>query len=985
MGVRRRSILDISDLKSKNIFRALSRNPTDQDLFSAYNSIRILNSPQQVFEFSEIALSQPIRKHFSHECYFPQNLNQLFNPTMFTPVSLEKEFLYQCAHINHQQKHLVSSFEKIGIINSKIAGGDLSLAFNLVCEFIEEFGVSRTIIKKLAFIHANSTQEDGINSYVTELIEAPAKQGTAAHYFQLYEIFDDGFLIETFRRWYERVAKLDNTRSRHKYLYNLWPNSLTKSVLNSSLNVVGVASIIDCAHQVLSLKFSHNPTNLKELFSTHKNCFSQDLLTAYKECFCDHEGEIIEALKTKEQYTTSRGAYRVASVLQEYSSLHKFKSSIDIPHCVRLTGADIDWENYQTVHLGSSFFPLDLSLKKLGKKSTPQPTNMLCYQYHEADSFLKTTATIEALRRGNKLTSLTDIEVRRLLDGTESLAHLLTFEEITELHNCSKAENQLVIACLTTCLLYQSDPNDERDFDFRMDMQDAVLSWFDGDIIVFLDWLFNRTPMIARVIGEICDLSLMQKLYLLFDDYDKAFEARRSILIWLGDKFDDNSYVELANRLSTDKKIRKIKGAIDDAKIFVDELKFNQWLASEIHEDLRRFSRSADLHAGKKPSSKINQIGDDFGGDFWLFRACQDAFNEFCMSPIYGVASYLSRRIRHGTLDGHLMTPVKRFFNKQEFSSLFDDTRFSNAANIWLNDYTSFVTNLRRDYLHFQSVDRPKGFLSSDLQNSTTSFEHTQKFIAVIKDHLAEGVATEHILRTFPKYCWQCIETDLVKIKLYINQITLSEIVPSIGTSFTMEHAEQQKLTKFRNNLTRLISARHTELIGWFEKPDAISLTVTIRELACVVINGVREFDDTDLFSPEVIFTGTVDDQLHGYVYHILHDCMFILIGNIAKWGNPKGRIVIEAERNTIGSDNLIKISISSEYLNTENKQSDIETINAKMSSTNTIELMTKDRGSGLGKLRKIIEQLPESYSLEYDLTDVVKFSVIIPIVWMQI
>ena len=57
-----------------------------------------------------------------------------------------------------------------------------------------------------------------------------------------------------------------------------------------------------------------------------------------------------------------------------------------------------------------------------------------------------------------------------------------------------------------------------------------------------------------------------------------VFEARAKLLDSDGRRFDEPSAFERAKALRLDQKLRKIRGEIDDNRVYVDSLRFGQWL-----------------------------------------------------------------------------------------------------------------------------------------------------------------------------------------------------------------------------------------------------------------------------------------------------------------------------------------------------------------------------------------------------------------------
>ena len=78
-------------------------------------------------------------------------------------------------------------------------------------------------------------------------------------------------------------------------------------------------------------------------------------------------------------------------------------------------------------------------------------------------------------------------------------------------------------------------------------------------------------------------------------------------------------------------------------------------------------------------------------------------------APIFGVNSYLSRRIRHGTLRGFLIAPVKKILDAEKYERLWEDPDIARDLNKWFAQLDDTIAFLRDEYFHFRSADKPKG------------------------------------------------------------------------------------------------------------------------------------------------------------------------------------------------------------------------------------------------------------------------------------
>jgi hypothetical protein len=103
-------------------------------------------------------------------------------------------------------------------------------------------------------------------------------------------------------------------------------------------------------------------------------------------------------------------------------------------------------------------------------------------------------------------------------------------------------------------------------------------------------------------------------------------------------------------------------------------------------------------------SRPIIQVNDH---EYLISQIAKDAFEQFCMNAEFGIESYLSRRIRHNTLDGVTMDTIDAVLRKPEYAAQMSSPSTRRVVEPWMTTYKAIVDKLRRDYLQFKSPDLP--------------------------------------------------------------------------------------------------------------------------------------------------------------------------------------------------------------------------------------------------------------------------------------
>ena len=189
------------------------------------------------------------------------------------------------------------------------------------------------------------------------------------------------------------------------------------------------------------------------------------------------------------------------------------------------------------------------------------------------------------------LHALLNVSLRSSPSETVGLSRLLDKAELMELRECSERDDADVIVFLAMVMLNDREPNEDIAFEMRMAFQKVVIQYHNSDIIRFLDWLHKRTASLCPVVVELCDITFLEKLYLINSTYEKVLSVRQDICRWTASTFGWKEYESIADRLALDSKVRRIREGIDETRIFVDVIRYKQWALDTLAPTLRKFER----------------------------------------------------------------------------------------------------------------------------------------------------------------------------------------------------------------------------------------------------------------------------------------------------------------------------------------------------------------------------------------------------------
>ncbi|WP_236467340.1 hypothetical protein, partial [Pseudomonas syringae] len=156
-------------------------------------------------------------------------------------------------------------------------------------------------------------------------------------------------------------------------------------------------------------------------------------------------------------------------------------------------------------------------------------------------------------------------------------------------------------------------------------------------------------------------------------------EIRASLHEWMAEFTKDEHYFQRARAVRIDHQINRVRNEIDDHRIYVDPSRFSSWIEDEMMIELGSALTSTGL--GKKGTSVTCD-------ETIISMVMTQSYNAFCSNAVFGIASYIGRRIRHGTFHGHVYSSVINSVEKStKFKPLFENSQFTAKWNTWKDNY----------------------------------------------------------------------------------------------------------------------------------------------------------------------------------------------------------------------------------------------------------------------------------------------------------
>jgi hypothetical protein len=594
----------------------------------------------------------------------------------------------------------------------------------------------------------------------------------------------------------------------------------------------------------------------------------------------------------------------------------------------------------------------DAAITDIATAKCTEPLNLRLIDPTKCGNFHRSVYIIWLIETGRSLKQLSGSDFNGLMNNTVDISKLLSPSEIIKYF--PNLENDLLHECLVSALLHDAMPTDRSEHRLRKDLQELLIKRYDRNILQFIKTMYQTSPHVGAYFFHTCSQTFLTKLYDIFEDNSAIIETRCELLKWFGEEFNDNDALRRAQSLRLELKLQEVRGDIDDNRIIVDHARFHDWMSENVLSDLRDVSSlliNDDKLICTADGDFTNPVNIIKRPEWWLASIIDRCFYEFCTNKNYGVESYIGRRIRHGSLDGLMLTDVQKLIGEKKKKYQYDFS-FQQTLDDWLERYKEAISNYGLNLLQIHS---PKSHKKGKIIPTVASSQKTtllSSALIEIQGHLRNGdifKAKDYIY----EYCWHFLEIDLKNLREELNKVRGSQIIEN-------SDIEEGKLRCARE-INSLTASKFDKLSIWLQKPNNISPTTSLNLLFSAVVDEAKE--QFPLFDPEVITDGEIDLNLQGHGYHFFYDILQILVGNVAKHGKHRSKMVFSFITNASGHSIL---KITSEVLNPTGLQ---ERINA-LFQEDISDAMSISRNSGIKKLRVLERDIPEIDYIEYQILE---------------
>lgn len=898
--MRRDEILKQFDIRTRNKLRAIL---SDED-GNAINRLAKLSKnfgTAQTKALESILSSSALTRAVKKSDFFPKN--PPFFDTLQEHRNLDLNALLNIVETSARThkvrlKRLANSLKEI---DKLYANNDFSTCIDLIIETLRSDGWSHALLRRIILIRENLGQ-GCVDDRIEDLVLRAGIKGVVV-----------SSLIHTYAR---DQSILTSKRSVLNISDRGTINRYTRTL--SKLSVQPFASSAqDLGHFIREvLKCSLIDVIILAKFNCH---FFQ--LSAYPAIMdiskAIGQPEVFESLVETYDATSSDSEYvffKQSSAWLEYAPVRQYRVLIDSYYDASREQVNVmsdelgrileAWAGNTTLHtlVGSTQFTKHnyFALAKLEMAGNVTRSALFNYWLIESEGQI-------GFEKEDLLT---------LMGLTRELARTVPIKSVRTAAKLAKDE---LVKLILFLLLAKRSKNELDSFLLRKLLEEITFKHHDGSLVNLVKFYEVSHPYVSEYIYDIATEDFLAKLTKLAPHRADIPEIRASLHEWMAGFANDEHYLQRARAVRIDHQINRVRNEIDDHRIYVDPSRFSSWIEDEMMIELG--SALTSTGSGKKGVSVTCD-------ETVISMVMTQSYNAFCSNAVFGIASYIGRRIRHGTFHGHVYSSVINSLEKSDkFKSLFTNFQFVTKWSAWKDIYNGSVEKIIAERLHVYSKSKPLGLLTPEVLTPQKQ-DVLSAAVTNISNSYIESTSTADVCPTIIDYCWRLAELDLVPVIRYLkaqqtplkNQKFLDEELVPAAAAVNTRLAEA-----FRRDLELAIDRKFSTMLGWFKRPSIVAPKASVSLLFAATVAEVK--DTIPDFNPQNADNSKEDIELVGNFYHLIYDSLAIVVSNAAKYADrsrplnrkfeivhgDKKRLFIEISSSIKPTDDPTEISLNIE------------------------------------------------------------------------
>ena len=761
-----KSLGDIQNSRTRNIVRGLLSRDIKEHLAAAtINNLINTASDADISVLFELIFTHPLFSRLPVPEPFPTLPPVTRNLTRLDFQTLGRAVEFQLARIRPLSDRLVSALDAIHQLNSAIVAGDIERAVELARDHPSGHGYSLVYLRKIAFLNAHYPSHEEIQTLSREVFLEYGFERRNIVALAVVDPMDSSYMYVQLRRSmldYVANPRINQT-ARDIVDWVFRPIKSRPAELTSQLQSHGLNSALDALLFILCHRQSNRPFAAQP-FSDAIDGLDPRLHAEWSK-LANSKLPMDAWYAPDDPQFGDVQFYRQSAAWIENEGVAQFRELMDPLY---LDNKTVDRQiTPNAERLADAYFSELPPLPSLAVHPDRFELHLDRYNNETAGMLARTAAIVRLVRSGAKSVTLTSDELVTLMDNAADLSTLLTLGELRDFFQAAPPDH--MHRYIAEAIVSDASGLNVDRHRYRRILQQIVLEDHGGDLVAFVKALNAKARNVGlHLYGTLTEAFLVQ-LFGLFEKTDQVYEVRAELLEWYGGQESDPSSTDRAASLRVDQLLQRIRGDIDDVRMYVDPLRFDQWLADNTIEAISSALRTSSISDAEiREFREAGNFIDQRKPLHQLATVLQRGFNEFCSDKRYGVDSYIGRRIRHGTLKGFMFTQLLPIFSNERHEGLLAIPEIARYVDKWLDDYSNHIAHWGNETFQVRSKAKPQGLILPTISTPART-ERTRTALRDMISAYQEEQNIGQVHQAIFAHCWHLLETDLALIRAVID------------------------------------------------------------------------------------------------------------------------------------------------------------------------------------------------------------------------
>jgi len=506
----------------------------------------------------------------------------------------------------------------------------------------------------------------------------------------------------------------------------------------------------------------------------------------------------------------------------------------------------------------------------------------------------------------------------------------------------------------------------------------------------------DETERLIYFLRDVAVPEVMDVSFWLFKSSRETQIERIAVLNALTelDPFSEDEYRE---EIKERTKLLSIQDGLEDvdrSRVYVNLPKLQRWAETELRESFDRYQALQNAGVSPEDPAEFDKVLKDFSsGKGTLDRFSEypadesgqlllDMYNSIAEKYLHdediGLDAYLSMRIRHGSLAGHIRGPLEehgllavrdqgtnqyRVFRRPSMANRFSSSDWDKArrsVETFSREFDSILDRLAKEQLQIKGASKPKGLFA---------FDPSPLIIYYLRANIDKGSSFSQFLSKAFEVLGVYLTVSLQNVRRFVTgefYDNIEKCVDGFRSSLDSEvtnWALRSELQELLGRASPELKASVERVASWFA-PDAENERRALRTMEQIVDIAIEATNNAHRgFTPE----WDLDIQDLGLqsneTFIEFTDILFTILDNIYRHSGLETRPKISI---SIGADDVIRpnestpisISVSNSIdasIKTSANERKLERIRAQIHSGDYRALSKLEGGTGFLKLKRIV------------------------------